>query len=92
VLQFTQIWDFLKTKLHAEFDETSLLKSIQTVATLVQGCWVVRSEIAYGDEFLSAANGIAGPLMQRARDITVRLALMKGIQKFVHFKSIILRH
>ncbi len=72
VLQFYQIVDFLRKKCKAEFDETTLVRAIQNVGILVQGCWVVQSNVLYSDEFKSSCNGISGLVMQRGRDIIVR--------------------
>lgn len=71
VLQYYQVLDFLKTKLKSEFDESSLLRSIQIVGILVQGCWVVRSDVLYPEDFKSGTNGISGSIMQTARDMIV---------------------
>jgi DNA-directed RNA polymerase-3 subunit RPC5 len=66
----------MKTRIKSEIDDTSLLRSIQTVGILVQGCWVVRSEVIYPDDFKSSVNGITGPLMQRAWDLIVRAHIL----------------
>lgn len=71
VMRYDQIVDFLKTRLRSNPDETTLLRTIQTVAVLVQGCWVVRSELVYPDGFKSNVNGVPGPIMQAARDTVV---------------------
>lgn len=74
-MRYEQIIEFLRTRLRVNVDETTLLRTIQTVAVLVQGCWVARSEVLYPDEFKSNANGVAGPIMQAARDTVVSVSI-----------------
>ncbi|XP_054281146.1 DNA-directed RNA polymerase III subunit RPC5-like [Macrosteles quadrilineatus] len=51
-----------------EPDEVELLRSIQEVAVLVQGNWVINSKCLYGKGTLSPNNGVSAELMCRARD------------------------
>jgi len=72
-MRFAQVLHYLKTKLKASIDEIGILRTIQTLAVLVQGCWVVKSEILYPLECASDVNGVSGDQMQKARDFIVRL-------------------
>lgn len=65
--------DFLRSKLSSKTDDVSLLKAVQIVAILVQGCWVVKSEVLYGADYKSGFNGVSGEIMQRGRDAIVRI-------------------
>ncbi|KAJ1526730.1 hypothetical protein ONE63_008310 [Megalurothrips usitatus] len=49
-------------------DVQVVLKSIQNVATLVRGNWIVRSDIIYPKETFSAMNGVPSEVMVRSRD------------------------
>jgi len=67
--------DVLKCRLGVPIDDVSLLRYIQTVAVLVQGCWAVKSDLLYPATFVSNDHGIMGPEMQRGRDIIVSIDL-----------------
>ncbi|XP_048508033.1 DNA-directed RNA polymerase III subunit RPC5 isoform X2 [Athalia rosae] len=64
VIAFTQ----LKSLLSPGHDPAAVLKYLQQVAVLVQGNWVVNSELVYPKDTVSAHNGIPTDLMCRARD------------------------
>lgn len=49
-------------------DVQLVLKSIQNVAVLVRGNWIVRSDILYPKETFSAVNGVPSEIMVRSRD------------------------
>lgn len=49
-------------------DTVKLLRSVQQCAVLVQGNWVVRSDIVYPKDTVSEQNGVPAELMIRARD------------------------
>ncbi|CAL8070741.1 unnamed protein product [Orchesella dallaii] len=85
VMHYDQILDFLKSRLRVSIDETSVLRHLQAAAVLVQGCWVVRSEIVYPDGFKSNINGIPGPVMQAARD---NVLLLFTEQRFVERRKL----
>ena len=68
--------EFLKGKLKVVVDDVSLLRSLQTVAVLVQGCWVAKSDLLYPMDFVSEVNGITGLQMQKARDLVVSYKLL----------------
>lgn len=50
----------------------NLLKILPKVAVLVQGNWIVKSEILYPAGTFSAISGVPADLMCRARDYVVR--------------------
>lgn len=64
VISFTQ----LKSLLSSEHDTAVILKYLQQVAVLVQGNWIVNSELIYTKDSVSSQNGIPAELMCRARD------------------------
>lgn len=49
----------------------NLLKTIPKVAVLVQGNWIVKSDILYPQGTFSATSGVPADLMCRARDYVV---------------------
>jgi DNA-directed RNA polymerase-3 subunit RPC5 len=67
LLQFSQ----LATLLGMNADTSSLLRSVQQVAVLVQGNWIVRSEILYPKDTASSINGVPAEIMCRGRDYIV---------------------
>ncbi|XP_001600399.1 DNA-directed RNA polymerase III subunit RPC5 [Nasonia vitripennis] len=64
VMSFVQ----LRTILASEHETNAILKYLQQVAVLVQGNWVVNSELIYPKDTMSAHSGIPAELMCRARD------------------------
>ncbi|XP_014226289.1 DNA-directed RNA polymerase III subunit RPC5-like [Trichogramma pretiosum] len=58
----------LKALLSAEHQTTAILRYLQQVAYLVQGNWVVNSELIYPKDAVSSHSGIPAELMCRARD------------------------
>ncbi|XP_033120165.1 DNA-directed RNA polymerase III subunit RPC5-like [Anneissia japonica] len=64
LLIFSDIMRFV----HGSPDTTSVLKTLQTVAVLVQGCWVVKSEVLYPKDTTSPLSGIASEILCRGRD------------------------
>lgn len=81
VMSFLQ----LRTLLASEHETAAILKYLQQVAVLVQGNWVVNSELIYPKETMSAHSGIPADLMCRARDYVVRTFFL--IPKIIFFKS-----
>ncbi|XP_078723296.1 DNA-directed RNA polymerase III subunit RPC5 [Lampetra fluviatilis] len=85
VLQFSQLMSLLSPGL----DSVSVLRSVQQVALLVQGCWVVKSEVLYPKDSLSPHSGIPGELLCRARDFVMwrftqeRMLLRKDVAGIV---------
>ncbi|XP_057311947.1 DNA-directed RNA polymerase III subunit RPC5-like [Hydractinia symbiolongicarpus] len=64
VLQFTQ----LCTLLGGGLDENVVLKGLTQYALLVQGCWVVKSEVLYPRESKSQVSGLAAEKLWPSRD------------------------
>ncbi|CAK9834119.1 DNA-directed RNA polymerase III subunit RPC5 [Anthophora retusa] len=64
VISFPQ----LRSILSPDQETTAILKYLQQVAVLVQGNWVVNSELLYPKDTISSHNGIPAELMCRARD------------------------
>ncbi|XP_033336227.1 RNA polymerase III subunit E [Megalopta genalis] len=64
VISFVQ----LRSILSPDQETASILKYLQQVAVLVQGNWVVNSELLYPKDTISSHNGISADLMCRARD------------------------
>uniref|UniRef100_A0A8C4R5Z1 RNA polymerase III subunit E n=1 Tax=Eptatretus burgeri TaxID=7764 RepID=A0A8C4R5Z1_EPTBU len=64
VLQFSQLMGLLGPGT----DSTSALRCVQQVSVLVQGCWVVKSEILYPKESRSPYSGVSAEVLCRGRD------------------------
>ncbi|KAK1130022.1 hypothetical protein K0M31_019707 [Melipona bicolor] len=64
VISFAQ----LRSILSPDQEIAAILKYLQQVAVLVQGNWVVSSELLYPKDTISSYNGIPAELMCRARD------------------------
>ena len=64
VISFSQ----LRSILSPDQETSAILKYLQQVAVLVQGNWVVSSELLYPKDSISSQNGISAELMCRARD------------------------
>lgn len=58
----------LRAIISSDQESTAILKYLQQVAVLVQGNWVVNSELLYPKDSISSQNGIPAELMCRARD------------------------
>ncbi|XP_064478895.1 DNA-directed RNA polymerase III subunit RPC5-like isoform X2 [Ornithodoros turicata] len=54
-------------------DETSIVRSLQQVAVLVQGCWVVKSEVLYPKDSFSPQTGVSADILCRSRDYVMWL-------------------
>ncbi|XP_045214874.2 DNA-directed RNA polymerase III subunit RPC5-like isoform X2 [Mercenaria mercenaria] len=52
-------------------DPQATLRAIQIVAVLVQGCWVVKSEVLYPKDGCSPNSGISSELLCRGRDFVM---------------------
>lgn len=61
----------LRILLSTGHDPAAVLKYLQQVAVLVQGNWIVNSELVYPKDSISSHNGIPAELMSRARDYVV---------------------
>ncbi|XP_063444434.1 DNA-directed RNA polymerase III subunit RPC5-like [Mytilus trossulus] len=64
VITFSQ----LITLLPQGTDPGAALRSLHQVAVLVQGCWVVKSEILYPKEACSPHSGVSGEHLSKGRD------------------------
>ncbi|XP_011308501.1 DNA-directed RNA polymerase III subunit RPC5 [Fopius arisanus] len=64
ILSFIQ----LRSIISSEHETSAILKYLQQVAVLVQGNWIVNSELIYPVATKSSHNGIPAELMCRARD------------------------
>ncbi|XP_054712327.1 DNA-directed RNA polymerase III subunit RPC5-like [Uloborus diversus] len=69
VLNFSQLLE----KLAAKVDPVSVERLVQQFAVLVQGCWVVKSELLYDEDSVSAATGLNAKMLISARDYIVWL-------------------
>ncbi|XP_029043499.1 DNA-directed RNA polymerase III subunit RPC5 [Osmia bicornis bicornis] len=81
VLSFAQ----LRLILSPEQETTAVLKYLQQVAVLVQGNWIVNSELIYAKDTVSSYNGIPAELMCRARDYVL---LSFTEHEYLHRKTI----
>lgn len=61
----------LRSILSPDQDAVAVIKYLQQVAVLVQGNWVVNSELIYPKDTISSHSGVAADLMCRARDYIV---------------------
>lgn len=50
-----------------------VIRALPSVGILVQGNWIVLSEILYPPESMSGLHGVPADLMCRARDYVVRI-------------------
>ncbi|XP_041364495.1 DNA-directed RNA polymerase III subunit RPC5-like isoform X2 [Gigantopelta aegis] len=64
VIRFSQLMALLPQGT----DTVSALRSVQQVAVLVQGCWVVKSDILYPKEVCSPHSGVSSEYLCRGRD------------------------
>ncbi len=64
VLRFSQLIALLSKGT----DPTAALRSLQQMAMLVQGCWVVKSDVLYPKDSYSAYSGIPADTLCRGRD------------------------
>ena len=67
VIRFSQLCSLL----NAHNKEAGVLELLPDLAWLVQGCWVVRSEILYPNKQKSAFSGIAGETLCQCRNFTM---------------------
>lgn len=67
VIKFGQLLQLLPR----DTDAMAVLRSLQQVAMLVQGCWVVKSEILYPKDTFSSHSGVSSEILCRARNYVV---------------------
>lgn len=64
ILRFSQLLSLLPKNT----DPTAALRCLQQVALLVQGCWVVKSEVLYPKDTFSSYSGVPAESLCRGRD------------------------
>uniref|UniRef100_A0A023GC66 Putative rna polymerase c iii 37 kDa subunit n=1 Tax=Amblyomma triste TaxID=251400 RepID=A0A023GC66_AMBTT len=69
VINFAKLMSVLPPK----SDPTSVVRFLQQVAVLIQGCWVVKSEVLYPKDSFSPRTGVPAEVMCRARDFLLYL-------------------
>ncbi|RVE59830.1 hypothetical protein OJAV_G00192170 [Oryzias javanicus] len=63
-------------------DQTSVLRCIQQVALLVQGNWVVKSDVLYPKNTCSAHSGVPAEVLCRGRDFVIwRFTLERSVMR-----------
>ncbi|KAK3600874.1 hypothetical protein CHS0354_019221 [Potamilus streckersoni] len=67
VIQFHQLINLLPKGT----DPQATLRSLQHVAVMVQGCWVVKSDVLYPKEVCSPHSGISAEYLCRGRDYVI---------------------
>ncbi|BFZ03510.1 hypothetical protein BsWGS_06549 [Bradybaena similaris] len=84
VMRFSQLMSFVAPGT----DQQAVLRSLQSMAVLVQGCWVVKSELVYPDEDKGETtkkrrfhSTVSPELMRRVRDY--------AMWKFTHNKHVV---
>uniref|UniRef100_A0A131Z0A4 DNA-directed RNA polymerase III subunit RPC5 n=1 Tax=Rhipicephalus appendiculatus TaxID=34631 RepID=A0A131Z0A4_RHIAP len=75
VLMSAKVTNFAKlmAALPPKSDATSVVRFLQQVALLVQGCWVVKSDVLYPKDSFSPKTGVPAETMCRARDFLMFL-------------------
>ncbi|XP_049523823.1 DNA-directed RNA polymerase III subunit RPC5-like [Dermacentor silvarum] len=75
VLMSAKVVDFAKlmSALPPKSDATSVVRFLQQVALLVQGCWVVKSDVLYRKDSFSPKTGVPADTLCRARDFLMFL-------------------
>uniref|UniRef100_A0A8B9DR21 RNA polymerase III subunit E n=1 Tax=Anser cygnoides TaxID=8845 RepID=A0A8B9DR21_ANSCY len=68
-------------------DSTAVLRCIQQVAMLVQGNWVVKSDVLYPKDTSSPHSGVPAEVLCRGRDFVVSLPESYGIAKLEDVKD-----
>lgn len=67
VVQFANLMGLLGSGV----DHTAVLRCIQQVAMLVQGCWLVKSDVLYPKDTCSPHSGVAAEVLCRGRDFVM---------------------
>ncbi|XP_013381144.1 DNA-directed RNA polymerase III subunit RPC5 isoform X1 [Lingula anatina] len=89
VIKFSQLMTFLPRGT----DEDAAIRSLQQVAMMVQGCWVVKSEVLYPKDSFSAHSGVSAEVLSRVRDYVMwkftqnRYVTRKEISSVVRMQS-----
>lgn len=74
----------LCTLLSQPTKEPSILRCVQQYAVMVQGCWVVKSELLYPANTISPHSGVPAEILCRGRDYIVS-CLTDSLTFFVNF-------
>lgn len=69
VVQFDQLMELLDDK---SLDREKVLRTLPSVGILVQGNWILLSELLYPPDSVSGIHGVPAEHMCRARDYIVR--------------------
>ena len=69
--------------LDRDIDQSLILKAVQQVAVLVQGCWVVKSELLHPKDSFSAYNHSPAEVICRARDLVVSVTWICRVRDLV---------
>lgn len=77
VMRFSQLMEMLP----GGTDPLTVLRVLQQVAVMVQGCWVVKSEVLYPSDSCSPYSGVAAEHLIRGRDYVM--------WKFTHCKYVV---
>ncbi|XP_062507607.1 DNA-directed RNA polymerase III subunit RPC5-like [Corticium candelabrum] len=64
VIKFNQICMLLE----ANSKQIAVLRAVSSMANLVQGCWVVKSELVYPDGSTSPTSGVGAEVLRNGRD------------------------
>ncbi|XP_067121880.1 LOW QUALITY PROTEIN: DNA-directed RNA polymerase III subunit RPC5 [Centruroides vittatus] len=70
-------------------DVSAILRLLQQVAMLVQGCWVVKSDVIYPKDSISPLTGVNSELLCRARDYIMWRYTQENILKRKEVMSIV---
>lgn len=73
VIKFSQICMLLE----ANSKQAAILRVLPTYACLVQGCWVVKSELLYPDGSTSPTSGVEAEVLRNGRDYVVRQLIFR---------------
>jgi len=72
-IRFTELLAVLKllTELSSSLDGLEVLRHLQQYAVLIQGCWVVKSDVLYAKDSTSELTGTPAEVLCRARDFVL---------------------
>lgn len=85
VIQFNRLLECLPPN----SDIPTVLRLLQQVAMLVQGCWVVKSDVLYPKDSISPLTGVSAELLCRARDYIMWKYTQDNILKRMEIMSVI---
>uniref|UniRef100_A0A4W3I198 Polymerase (RNA) III (DNA directed) polypeptide E n=1 Tax=Callorhinchus milii TaxID=7868 RepID=A0A4W3I198_CALMI len=85
IIQFANLMGLLGSGV----DSTAVLRCIQQVAMLVQGCWVIKSDVLYPKDTCSSYSGVPAEVLCRGRDFAMwkftqgRLVVRKEVSAII---------